>query len=59
MLCVILSFASFGIMAQTAHLGGQIRHSELTNGTTISPENDNSNNESDDKNKKGKEKDDD
>jgi uncharacterized membrane protein len=30
---VILSLASFGTMAQTAHLGGLIRHSELQNGT--------------------------
>jgi uncharacterized membrane protein len=34
--CVILSFASFGIMAQTAHLGGQIRHSEIRGGMAIS-----------------------
>jgi len=31
-LCAFLSFISFGVMAQTAHLGGQIRHSELTHG---------------------------
>lgn len=37
-LCAILSFASFGVLAQTAHLGGQIRHSELTNGTTVNDE---------------------
>ena len=29
---LVLSFASFGTMAQTAHLGGLIRHSELQNG---------------------------
>ncbi len=29
----ILSLASFGTMAQTAHLGGLIRHTELQNGT--------------------------
>jgi hypothetical protein len=28
----VLSLASFGTMAQTAHLGGLIRHSELQNG---------------------------
>lgn len=28
---LVLSFASFGAMAQTAHLGGLIRHPELTN----------------------------
>jgi uncharacterized membrane protein len=31
-LCAFLSFISFGVMAQTAHLGGQIRHSELKHG---------------------------
>ena len=30
---VVLSLASFGTMAQTAHLGGLIRHTELQNGT--------------------------
>lgn len=30
---LFLSIASFGTMAQTAHLGGLIRHSELQNGT--------------------------
>jgi uncharacterized membrane protein len=29
---VVLSLASFGTMAQTAHLGGLIRHTELQNG---------------------------
>lgn len=29
---LLLSLASFGAMAQTAHLGGLIRHSELQNG---------------------------
>jgi hypothetical protein len=57
MLCVVLSFASFGVMAQTAHLGGQIRHSELRNDTTISTESENVNSETDEKNKN--EKDDD
>lgn len=32
---LLLSLASFGFMAQTAHLGGLIRHSELQNGNTI------------------------
>lgn len=31
---VILSLASFGTMAQTAHLGGLIRHTELQSGVT-------------------------
>jgi uncharacterized membrane protein len=30
---LFLSIASFGTMAQTAHLGGLIRHSELQNGS--------------------------
>lgn len=32
-IALLLSLASFGTMAQTAHLGGLIRHSELQNGT--------------------------
>lgn len=32
---LLLSLASFGFMAQTAHLGGLIRHSELQNGNSI------------------------
>ncbi len=31
---VVLSLASFGTMAQTAHLGGLIRHTELQSGLT-------------------------
>ena len=31
---ILLSLASFGTMAQTAHLGGLIRHSELQAGST-------------------------
>jgi uncharacterized membrane protein len=38
-LCAFLSFASFGVMAQTAHLGGQIRHSEIRSGTLTAGEN--------------------
>ena len=30
--CLLLALASFGTMAQTAHLGGLIRHSEIQNG---------------------------
>jgi uncharacterized membrane protein len=33
MVAIFLSLASFGTMAQTAHLGGLIRHSEIQNGT--------------------------
>lgn len=32
---VILSLASFFTMAQTAHLGGQVRHSEIQGNSTI------------------------
>ena len=39
-LCAVLTFVSFGVMAQTAHLGGQIRHSEIRNGAVVSTEND-------------------
>jgi len=56
-LCVILSFVSFGVMAQTAHLGGQIRHSEIRSGAVVTDESENGNNEPDKKNKD--EKDDD
>lgn len=34
MLCAVLSFVSFGFMAQTSHTGGQIRHTEIRNGAT-------------------------
>ncbi|HET6769113.1 MAG TPA: hypothetical protein VFH08_17000 [Chitinophagaceae bacterium] len=40
MLCVVLAFASFGVMVQTAHLGGQIRHSEIRNGNVVTIGND-------------------
>jgi len=53
---LVLSFASFGTMAQTAHLGGLIRHSELQNGSVS--END-MNNEGNKTDKKNIEKDDD
>jgi hypothetical protein len=29
---LLLAIASGGLMAQTAHLGGQIRHTEIRNG---------------------------
>ena len=44
-LCTIFSFAAFGVFAQTAHLGGQIRHTEIrsdvaaNNGNKASGEN--------------------
>jgi uncharacterized membrane protein len=34
---VLLSLASFGTMAQTAHLGGLIRHSEIQTGAVSTP----------------------
>ncbi len=54
-LCLVLSLASFGTMAQTAHLGGLIRHSELQAGNAATDANGN-----EDKNKdEGKDKEDD
>jgi uncharacterized membrane protein len=35
---LLLSLASFGTMAQTAHLGGLIRHNEIQNGVAANPE---------------------
>jgi uncharacterized membrane protein len=41
-LVILFSLASFGTMAQTAHLGGLIRHTELqSGGVTGGPENNN------------------
>jgi uncharacterized membrane protein len=34
-LVLLLAITSGGLMAQTAHLGGQIRHTEITNGLTV------------------------
>ncbi len=36
---LLLSLASFGTMAKTAHLGGLIRHSEIQNATGLNNEN--------------------
>jgi len=48
----VLSLASFGTMAQTAHLGGLIRHAELQNGTVTNEKgNDESEENEDAKNK--------
>ena len=58
-LCAILSFASFGVFAQTAHLGGQIRHTEIQNNSVASTKSENPNNESDEKKKEANEQDDD
>jgi hypothetical protein len=35
MVVLLLSLTSGGLMAQTAHLGGQIRHSEIRNGLPV------------------------
>jgi uncharacterized membrane protein len=43
---LFISLISFGLVARTGYLGGQIRHTEITNGATSSAEN--SENESDD-----------
>ena len=52
-LTMLLSLAGFGFTAQTAHLGGLIRHQELQNGQVTQP---NSENKSDTKEgNKGKE----
>jgi hypothetical protein len=40
-LVLILSLTTGGLMAQTAHLGGQIRHSEIRNGGTVQNGNEN------------------
>ena len=58
-LCAIFSFASFGVFAQTAHLGGQIRHTEIQNNSVASTKSENPNNESDEKKKEANEQDDD
>ncbi len=39
--CFLLAIASFGTMAQTAHLGGLIRHSEIRNGAAGAGEKEN------------------
>ena len=57
-LCVILSFVSFGVMAQTAHLGGQIRHSEISGTSAIAGDNENAGNKSEQKDKRQKDDDD-
>ena len=53
---LVLSFASFGTMAQTAHLGGLIRHSELQNCSVSENDKNNEGNKTD---KRNIEKDDD
>ena len=58
-LCAVFSFASFGVFAQTAHLGGQIRHTEIQNNSVASTKSENTNIESDEKKKEVKGQDDD
>jgi uncharacterized membrane protein len=43
---LVVSFISTGLMVQTAHLGGQIRHTEIRNGAA--PQGESSGNEHDD-----------
>lgn len=52
LLCAFLSFISFGIMAQTAHLGGQIRHSEISQSPILSTEDKNGESVEGEKNQK-------
>jgi hypothetical protein len=40
-LVLILSLTTGGLMVQTAHLGGQIRHSEIRSGATVQDGNEN------------------
>ena len=54
-LCAVFSFASFGVIAQTAHLGGQIRHTEIRNNSITPIESENANKESKKKKKEVKE----
>ncbi|HET9433605.1 MAG TPA: hypothetical protein VFO37_07600 [Chitinophagaceae bacterium] len=56
MFCVVLAFASFGVMVQTAHLGGQIRHSEIRNSAVVSTGNDAVRDTGDEKDKGSEEK---
>lgn len=42
-LVLVLAITSCGLMAQTAHLGGQIRHTEIRNGVALTPANEASN----------------
>ncbi len=59
MAVVLLSLASFGSMAQTAHLGGLIRHSELQNAPAPGSEQQNNSDRNEDDEKKNDKGDDD
>jgi uncharacterized membrane protein len=60
MICALLSFTTFGVMAQVAHLGGQIRHSELRAGEVVlSNEEPNSANDQKEKSQEKEKEDDD
>lgn len=52
--CLLLSLASFGAMAQTAHLGGMIRHTEIRAGATAGSQENNKNKEEDDEKEENK-----
>lgn len=54
---LLIAICSGGLMAQTAHLGGQIRHTEI--GTSLAAQNTDNAEENNDANNKGKEQDDD
>jgi len=55
---LLLAIVSGGLMAQTAHMGGQIRHTEIRNGVALQNGNENSG-ENEGKVGQQKEKDDD
>lgn len=57
LICAIFSFASFGVMAQTAHLGGQIRHSELNSAAATTNENEGNQENNKEANKEDKDED--
>lgn len=59
LVCTFLSFLSFGVMAKTAHLGGQIRHSEIRHGAVSSTEKEDTENQNDEASRKAGERDDD
>lgn len=54
---LLLAIASGGLMAQTAHLGGQIRHTEIRNGIALQNVNDAGTNENNTNGQQGKEDD--
>lgn len=59
MVSFVLAVISFGAMARTGYYGGQIRHSEISNGTTAGEAEQNEKSPVKEEGKKQKEKDDD